>query len=163
MELEGSLPCSQDPFSLTLSIILKQCIFTVNIQYQSTAANSTCPPCCSFLLWSPDFLHASLEAHYMWYTTLSREYVTKYGTWHLENASKHRYFTHYLGMSLVTRLRTGRLGNWGSIPGKGRNLFLLNSFLIVSGVHPASNLVGTGVSFSGYKAAGAWSWPLPSA
>jgi hypothetical protein len=31
-----------------------------------------------------------------------------------------------------------------------------------SGVHPASYPMGTGVSFPWGKAAGAWSWPLPS-
>jgi hypothetical protein len=30
-----------------------------------------------------------------------------------------------------------------------------------SGAHQASYPVGTGVSFPGGKAAGAWSWPLP--
>jgi hypothetical protein len=63
-----------------------------------------------------------------------------------------------LGISLVSiviRLRTGRLGNWGSIPGRGKNRFLLNNFHNGSGVHSASNPVDTGVSFSGYKAAGA--------
>jgi len=31
-----------------------------------------------------------------------------------------------------------------------------------SGAHPASYPMGTGASFPGDKAAGAWSWPLAS-
>jgi len=33
---------------------------------------------------------------------------------------------------------------------------------IGSGAHPVSYPMGTGSSFPGDKAAGAWSWPLPS-
>jgi hypothetical protein len=44
----------------------------------------------------------------------------------------------------------------------GQHYSPLNSVQTGSGAHPASYPLGTRVSFTGSKAAGAWSWPLTS-
>jgi hypothetical protein len=49
-----------------------------------------------------------------------------------------------------------------SIPGRGKRLFVFHSVQTGSETHQASYPMGTGGDFSGGKAAGAWSWPLPS-
>jgi hypothetical protein len=50
----------------------------------------------------------------------------------------------------------------GSIPGKSKSFSLLPSFQTGCGAHPASYPLGSLGSFPEGKAAGAWSWPLPS-
>jgi hypothetical protein len=47
-------------------------------------------------------------------------------------------------------------------PAGAGNFSLHHSVQNGSGAHPASYPMGTGVSFPGGKAAGAWSWPLTS-
>jgi hypothetical protein len=57
------------------------------------------------------------------------------------------------------------LDNWGSrvqFPLGAGNFCLHHHVQNGSGAHPASCLVGTRGSFPGGKAAGTWSWPLPS-
>jgi hypothetical protein len=54
-------------------------------------------------------------------------------------------------VGIVTRIRTVRSRNDGSIPGKGQEIFLFSKTW--SGAHPTSYTVGTGSSFSGVK------WP----
>jgi hypothetical protein len=56
---------------------------------------------------------------------------------------------------IATRLRAGRPGNLGSIPGRGKRFSLLHKVQTVSGTHAASYPVGTGEFFSGGKAVGA--------
>jgi hypothetical protein len=46
------------------------------------------------------------------------------------------------------------LGGWGSIPTGARIFLLLSSVQTGSGAYPASYPMGTGGSFSGFKAAG---------
>jgi hypothetical protein len=47
-------------------------------------------------------------------------------------------------------------------PAGGRNSSLRHRVQTDSGAHPDSYPMGTGDSFPGDKAAGAWSWPLTS-
>jgi hypothetical protein len=46
------------------------------------------------------------------------------------------------------------------VPAGAGNFSLRHRVQNASGAHPASYPMGTGGSFSGDKAAGAWSWPL---
>jgi hypothetical protein len=50
----------------------------------------------------------------------------------------------------------------GSKPGTENKFFFPQNVQSGSGAHPATYSMGTGVSFSGGKAAGAWGWPLIS-
>jgi hypothetical protein len=52
------------------------------------------------------------------------------------------------------------LGDQVSIPGRGRDFLSSTPRPDRSEVHPASYSMGTGDSFTGSKATGAWSWPL---
>jgi hypothetical protein len=58
-------------------------------------------------------------------------------------------------------LRAGRQRGWSSSPGKVK-IFLFSTSPRPAEVIPDSYPMGTGGSFSGAKAAGAWSWPLTS-
>jgi hypothetical protein len=65
--------------------------------------------------------------------------------------------------SIAARLRAGRSRFYISIPGgEVGNFYLHHHVQNGSGVHPASYPMGTGGSFPGGEAAGAWSWPLTS-
>jgi len=59
---------------------------------------------------------------------------------------------------IYLRLRAGRPG-FDSRQEQWKDLCL---FAAVSGAHPTFYLVSTSGTFSGGKAAGAWSWPLTS-
>jgi len=50
----------------------------------------------------------------------------------------------------------------GLIPGSGRDYFSSQCGQTGSVAHPASYWMGTGISFTRGKVAGAWSWPLTS-
>jgi len=52
--------------------------------------------------------------------------------------------------------------NRDSIPGRVTNFYLWHHLQTGCRTHPATLLVGTDISFSGGKAAGAWSWSLTS-
>jgi hypothetical protein len=62
--------------------------------------------------------------------------------------------------TFITRLLTGWMRNWGSIPRRGNRFFyFLRSIHISSGVPPVPYPVSISDSFSKYKYSGAWSWP----
>jgi hypothetical protein len=72
---------------------------------------------------------------------------------HLEPAQRSRY---------SDWLRAGRPRGRSSSPGRGQEFSLLHVVHPDCGAHPASYPMGTGGSFPGSKAAGAWSCTLTS-
>jgi hypothetical protein len=66
-------------------------------------------------------------------------------------------------VSIATGLRVGRPRNLGSIPGRGKDVSLLNNAQTCSGTHVASYAIGTRGCFARGKAAGARSWLVTSA
>jgi hypothetical protein len=65
-------------------------------------------------------------------------------------------------VGITTRLRTGRSGFYGSIPGGGWEFSLHHRVQNGSGAHSSSCPLSAKVSFPRNKAAEAWSWPLTS-
>jgi hypothetical protein len=60
--------------------------------------------------------------------------------------------------SVVPRIRAGRLGNSGSIPGRARDFSVPHGVNVSSGAHPVTYQMDTRGSFSGGKTAKAWKW-----
>jgi hypothetical protein len=76
----------------------------------------------------------------------------------------HRTTKAFVCISNVYLISFSMYPGWSEIriPAGAGNFSLHHRVQIVFGAHPASYLMGTRESFSGNKAAGAWSWPLTS-
>jgi hypothetical protein len=61
----------------------------------------------------------------------------------------------YNSVGVVTKLKAGRQRNRSSISKEDKKFSLLHSVQTRSGAHPASHIIGTGLSFPGDEAAGA--------